>query len=202
MTGLDLLGCDDAVGGLYDGIFQAAGGLMQGAANAEQQDEANDKKNADQAKLLNAAIAADMAASMAATAADISSQFHTKTASSDAAAAAAKSAAQDAAGAGLEDDGVKKRIAAATTALSDVKKTAAAKPKDAYSAAAVKAWTNTLSKIQGGGTGDGKGGGAQESWFARPVLGKFSGTTVLIGAGILGVVGLVIRKKLSRGGKT
>lgn len=201
MNGLDLLGCDDEVGGLYDGIFQAAGGLMQGAANAEQQDEADDKKRADQEKILNIAIAADLAATTAAAAADISAQFHTKTASSDASAAAAKSDAQDAAGKGLDDAGVQKRIAAATTASADAKKVSAAKPKDAYSAALAKAWATTLSKIQGG-SGDGKGGASQESWFTRPVLGKFSGTTVLIGAGILGVVGLVIRKKLSRGGKT
>lgn len=195
MDGLNYLGCEDASVGIVAELFQTAGGLMQGAANAEQQDEASDKKKADQEKILNAAIAADVAAANAFTNSIVSTQFHTKTASSDAQAATTASAAQDSAGNGLEDAGVQKRIDAANVQLANAQKNATAKPKDAYTVAVAKAWTNVLAKLQGGGDKSKDKGGDSESWLTRRVIGPLPGYAVLVG---LGVVALVARKILAR----
>ena len=194
MTGLDHYGCDDV--GFIGPLLQTAGGLMQGAASAEQQSEAEDAARVAQTAKLNAAVKADTDATLANARATLSQQLHMKSASSDASAAASKSAAQDAAGQGMTDDTVQKRVMMAKDALAKAQKDAAANPKDVYKGILAKAWQDTIDKLQGGG-GEAKGKSG-ESWFSRPVLGPLNGLTVLVGAGLLIFVG---KKVLShRGG--
>lgn len=192
MDGLDCLGCDDV--GFIDTIFQTAGGLMQGIAGAVEQDEAQEAAQQKQTQQVTAAIQADADATLTAARATMSSQLHLKTAAADEKERAKKEAQQNAAGAGLDDNGIKQRVAAASKALADAKKNATAKPKDFYPPILVKAWVNTLSKIQGQGE-DGSAKGSQESWLTRRVAGPLSGSTILVGAGILGILGFLVLKK-------
>jgi hypothetical protein len=204
MDGLDTLGAEnpDYVGFDYGVLFKTAGGLLEGGAGMLEAQQAEKASAADTKTKLEAVIAADMDASNAAARADVSAQLKSKTAAGDASAAKKAAAVQDQAGAGLPPEAVKQRTAAAEKMLATVSKNAKAKPKDGYQKALVKSWTATVKKIQTSGSGPDsmvKDEAQQESWMTRRVVGPLPGYAVVVGGlGLAGVLGLVVRKLVSR----
>lgn len=206
MDGLHYLGCDTHVGFDYGSILQSAGGLASGIISSVEEDKAKEKLAADDEKKAQAAIAADLAASNAAARAETSAALKQPSAAVDASAAQTAAAAQDRAAADLSPSASEKRAAAADKALKDATASAQASPKDGYKAALVRAWTTTANKAHNvsivsseggkGKKGDKSGG---ESWFTRRVVGPIPGYGVVVGGvGILGILGLVIKKVVSR----
>lgn len=201
--GLELFGCDD-VGADYGALLQTAGGLLSSGVDVYEQSEKEKKlASADRAKA-DAAIAADAAASSAVARAMVSAKVKSASASIDATAAQQATAAQDKAGAGLSQGASDKRAAAAEKALAGVTAQAQVKPTDAYLAALVAAWTATVNKAHAGGIvasddfapkGKGKDGEGGKSWWTRRVVGPIPGVGVVaIGAGVVGVLGIVVKK--------
>ena len=193
MNGLDMLGADEGGGFDYGSLLQTAGGLIQGGVAIYEGSEAEKKLTGDTKKKLNDVIAVDIAASTAIARAIIAPK--------EAAAAKAASDAQDKAGADLPPEVSQKRMEAADKMLASMKANAKAKPKDAYAAALVKAWTVTAQKAHSAGLagGDKKGDKVEESWFSRKIIGPLPGSAVLVlGVGVLAGLGLVLKKILSR----
>jgi hypothetical protein len=197
-SGLDLLGCDEVVGFDFGSLFQATGGLMQSVASQTASDQAQGQATAEENKKLYAATQADIVVTNKVAQAAVSAQLKSPSAKKDAADAAAAANAQDQAGAGLSDASVKARLDAANALMMTAKKNAAAKPSDGYLSAVAKAWTATVQKLQNTMSNDGKKGkksDSSESWFTKRVIGPIPGAGVLvIGAGLLGGVGIVVKK--------
>lgn len=203
--GLDTLGAEDVMGVDYGSILQAAGGLATAGVSAAEQSKKDDADKADQDKKVKAATAADVTAANAMAQADISAAGKLPSASIDAQAAQMAVSADDTAGAALSADGQKQRAAAADSTLAMVVKAAQAKPTDAHQAALVKAWTAIANKAHSGAiSGDGGKGGKDKSgfdgygggsWWTKPAVGKIPGYGVVLGGvGILGALGLVVKK--------
>jgi hypothetical protein len=211
MSGLCCLGADE-VG--FDAesagtIFKAAGELAQGGLSMYEKSQADKKAKADAEAKAKASIAADAnAASTAARAAVSAAAAKGVTsgytpAAADAAAAQVAAAAAARAGAGLPPEAQAARVAAAEKALGEATKQWQASPKDAYKAALVKAWEQTLQKAQNAQivSNDApaqlqpqpQGGG--ESWLTRKVVGPVPGWGVVAaGAVALGGVSLLVKR--------
>ena len=194
MDGLDCFGCDEIGFGLdsLGPLFQAGGGMAQGAISDYEKDEAKKKASAADKAAADKAIAADVTASLAAAKAGASAKLKQPSAQIDAVAASNASTAQDRAAATLSAGASELRAHAADDALNAAVAKAQANPSDVYLQALVAAWTATLNKAQNrqiltgdAASGRGDGGG---NWLtdhslvsALPNYG-----TVGVGAALLG----------------
>jgi hypothetical protein len=217
--GFDCFGTDEELGFDTSALLQGAGGLASGVMAQVKDDQAKNKVSADESKKLANAIAADIVAVTAAAKADTTAPKVGRatgvSATADAAAAKIAASAADKAAAGLSADSQQKRADAADKALAASVAALQKSPSNEYQAALVTEWTAQANKAHSGsisasddGSADDSGGGkkgkggkgkkgadAGGSILTRPVLGPVPLWGVLVGgAGILGVVGVVVKK--------
>jgi hypothetical protein len=190
---LDLLGCDE-IGFDYGSLLSAAAGLAEGGITMYKQSESEAKTSADATKAAGKATQADLDAASAIAKADVSAQLHSKSAASD------KTAATAALALVVSTPPSQQRIDDAKKMQAKAQTDSKASPADGYKKAYASAWGAVIDAITGGGPAGGgdkksKDKGDKESWLTRRVIGPIPGYGVLVGgAGILGIIGLIVKR--------
>lgn len=201
-SGLDLLGTDEVGqegggwGAIIGPVLQAAGGITKGGLEIHEQQEKEKKAKAEDASEVAAAIRDDAAAASALANAEASEKLKRPTADIDRGTANAALARSRSHGPS------RGRAEAAQKALDAAAAAARNNPKDAYKVSLARAWVqlaNVADNAQIKAADQPRGGdaGGGESFWTRRIIGPVPGWGVAAGGvGILGAVGLAVKKWL------